>query len=147
MAALSHISAFLDAASASSALAATVDTRVEGAGGDDGATGGLAVFYANCQGSGLAHWLRRAPRFVARYPRCVVIPAHDLVDRRAPAFTSAQAAALADCDVLVHQPIAERHGPFATAAVVARLKAGALTVSFAYLYHEASRSLGAFFFF
>jgi len=137
MAALSHISAFLDAASASSALAATVETRVVGDDGGGAPTGGLAVFYANCQGSGLAHWLRRSARFAARYPRCVVIPAHDLVDRRAPAFTDAQAAALADCDLLVHQPIADRHGPFATTAVVARLKAGAQTVSFAYLYDEA----------
>lgn len=130
MASLSRLSAFLDESSASALLASTVDTSVHDD-VNDMSGGGLAVFYANCQGSGLAYWLRRCPAFKERYPRVVVVPVHDLVDRRATAFTADQAAALDGCDLLVYQPIAARHGPFGTDAVAARLRRGAAAVSFA----------------
>ena len=51
---LAALSEFLDADSASSALAATITPRVLGDDSNNDTSGPLAVFYANCQGSGLA---------------------------------------------------------------------------------------------
>lgn len=139
---LSALSDYLDSESASACLASTVATRVLGDDSSDAAASPrspLCVFYANCQGSGLAYWLRRSPRFRSAYPcvRCVAV--HDLVDRRAADFSDEQRAWLGSCALFVYQPIREAHGRFATTAggVLGRLRTGCRTLSFAYLYHEA----------
>ena len=136
---LAALSGFLDADSASSALAATITPRVLGDDSNNDTSGPLAVFYANCQGSGLAYWLRRSPAFRRAYPRVRCVAVHDLVDRREEDFSEEQAAWLGSCALLVYQPIREAHGPFATTArgVLGRLRPGTRTLSFAYLYHEA----------
>ena len=98
---LAAISGFLDADSASSALAATINPRVLGDDSTNNASGPLAVFYANCQGSGLAYWLRRSPAFRRAYPRVRCVAVHDLVDRREEDFSEEQAAWLGSCALFV----------------------------------------------
>ena len=130
---LKALAAYLDPAAASAALASTVVDA------DDAAsTGPLALFYANCQGRGLAHWLGKAPAFSRAFPRVRFIAVHDLVDRGEADFTPAQQRLLGACALFIYQPINARHGRFATVktGVWARLPPATRRVGFAYLYDE-----------
>ena len=130
---LKTLASYLGTAEASAALASTVvDTN------DAADAGPLVVFYANCQGRGLAYWLSKSPEFKRSYPRVRFIAVHDLVDRRAEDFTPAQKALLGACALVVYQPIGAKHGRFATteSGAWALLPQKAKRVGFAYLYDE-----------
>jgi hypothetical protein len=131
---LKSLAAYLGTAEASAALASTVVDTNDAA--DD--AGPLVVFYANCQGRGLAYWLSKSPEFIRSYPRVRFIAVHDLVDRRAEDFTPAQKALLGECALVVYQPIGAKHGRFATTetAAWALLPPKTKRVGFAYLYDE-----------
>jgi len=132
---LKALAAYLDPAAASAALASTV---VDADADNASSAGPLALVYANCQGRGLAHWLGKAPAFSRAFPRVRFIAVHDLVDRGEADFTPAQLLLLGACEVFIYQPIAARHGRFATVktGVWARLPPAARRVGFAYLYDE-----------
>ena len=110
----------------------------------------LCVFYANCQGAALAHFLGHYhDAFAARY-EIAVIRVDKLIAAAEP-LDPARATLLARAALFIHQPIGPRHGTLSTEPTGAddgaaggdraalpnarsRLRAGCAVVSFPYLY-------------
>lgn len=93
------------------------------------------VGYGNCQIANVLRILACHPEFAERYDvaGATILGNATMIEAQSPIPYDVIAAA----DMLLYQPTADRHGPYATSKLLTYCKPGCITVSFPYLYNYA----------
>jgi hypothetical protein len=89
------------------------------------------VIYANCQGEAVSTFLKKSKSFVDTYEivslvNYVVLAEKTVLDKNI----------LANADLFIYQPLADRHGVYSTKEVLKLLSPTCKKLSFAYIYND-----------
>lgn len=92
----------------------------------------LCLIYANCQGRGIDTFLQKSATFRECY-RTEIVENYLLITNNSPLPLGA----LKKADLFIYQPVAAKHGVYASDNLKKHLPSHCLAISFPYLYNDA----------